>query len=751
MKTFIANLSLMRKLSLIMAIAAIALIAETAIFLSATSMIDKSFTTFETESFDGVKTVLETEKELNYFSRVTREIMLGGDLEENLEKLSSTHTNIETLFHHMEATLSTPEQKKLYKQAMQDATVFLNSSHDLMNTLRDGKHDLRKTYHVYHKEFSPLAKASRHSMDKLVESKMAEEKHMRQTFKEDLTSWGFIALAAGIVGMAIMITVMLMIVSQIRGSVESIRRGLQGFFAFLGGDRDRSEPISALGHDEFGEMGSMINDNIVRLETKTAEQRRAIGEFESVCSDAGKGFLYHRVNTRYADPALSQLTGTLNTLLDKTEETFASLIQQLIYCAQGNYSAVSNTHSDSKGSFASVEQSLSALTTSMSEVFALIARFSNEFTQNANLLAASGDSLSASANQQASSLEETAAAIEELTSNVASNTSKAEEMARAAREAKNAAETGNAVANNSLEAMNEIVTATEAIHQAVEIIDNIAFQTNILSLNAAVEAATAGDAGKGFAVVAQEVRNLANRSAEAAAQIQDLARTAREKSRGGLETSKNMMESFTTISEKISQTDNMVRDVANASREQMAGISQINDAVAQLDQMTQQNAKTANNVASVANEILAKTEQFEQMISRITFDQSTAAKACDVGLIFDTTKLKIDHINFKENNYKRLKNEAVSWKVTNHHECALGQWIDAHASSAFAQTPQWQMLLQHHEQVHKGVQEYIDTDLSDVTGQSVEDIAALIEHSVRGVFDGLDAVKANNCEKSYEF
>ena len=224
--------------------------------------------------------------------------------------------------------------------------------------------------------------------------------------------------------------------------------------------------------------------------------------------------------------------------------------------------------------------------------------------EDSSSLSHNSDELSRASNEQASSLEETAAAIEQMTGNISATANQADEMTAVAKEAKQAAESGNSVAKSGLAAMNEIFEATEAINQAVEVIDNIAFQTNILSLNAAVEAATAGDAGKGFAVVAQEVRNLANRSAEAAKQIQELARAARTKSEGGLTTTQNVMDSFSLISQKIAQTDEMVRNVANASREQMTGISQINDAVAQLDQMTQHNAKLANNTRDIAQKVL---------------------------------------------------------------------------------------------------------------------------------------------------
>ena len=523
--------------------------------------------------------------------------------------------------------------------------------------------------------------------------------------------------------------------------LSKFRDGLLSFFNFLHQKTDKTEIINIDTKDEFGEMAKVINEDIADFEKKFAEQNQSLIDFERVCNDASKGFLFHRAKTNYSDTSLNRLSMSLNTMLDQIELAFSGVNQVLIGFAQGNY-ASTTANKSVKGSFASVDQAMLSASTANSEIFGMLTQFSREFNQNAIVLSESGEELSTSANEQAASLEETAAAIEQLTSNVSANVGKTDEMTRVAQEAKAAAEQGNTIANESLSAMNEIVSATEAINQAVDVIDNIAFQTNILSLNAAVEAATAGDAGKGFAVVAQEVRNLANRSAEAAKQIQDLARTARIKSQNGLETSRNMMDGFTLISTKIEQTDSMVRDVASASREQMAGISQINDAVAQLDQMTQNNAKTAENVAEISNNILIKTERFEQILSRITFDATLEKQNCDINMSFETAKLKMDHVNFKENTYKKLKDSTSTWKVTSHHDCNLGKWIDAHANEPFAKTAEWNELLAVHEKVHNGTQAFIDADMSQ---QSLDYISAQLEEATVGVFKGIDNLKRIHC------
>jgi methyl-accepting chemotaxis protein len=746
MKNLLQRISVSKKLGFIMMLSSLVVLSGTMFFIVATSILNDDFENFEKQSFEGVKAVLETEKELNYFSRLTREIMLGGDLDENLEKLDKTLSKINTHFNEIDNSIVNSEEKIILKHAKDDALIFLNSSRELMYTIKSKEKNLVQAYKHYHKNFSPLAKASRTSMDKLVEAKMNEAKSMKAEFSQEILTWRTLAGIGGLLAIIGMNFIMMMISSQIKDSLIKTQNGLIAFFNFLGAQQEKATLLPNLGEDEFGTMGGIINDNINSLEKKFIEQQQSIIDFDAICSYASKGFMYNRITTQYTDPNLTSLSKSLNGMLDEIEQNFGTLIGMLTKMAQGNFKHEDKHSTESlNGSFASMMQAVDSMSISNSEIFALISKFSIEFSQEATVLSESGDELSTSANEQASSLEETAAAIEELTSNVAANASKAEEMSHVAKEAKIAAERGNSVAQVSLSAMNEIVSATEAIHQAVEIIDNIAFQTNILSLNAAVEAASAGDAGKGFAVVAQEVRNLANRSADAASQIKNLARTAREKSQGGLETSKNMMESFSVISTKIAHTDDMVRDVANASREQMAGISQINDAVSQLDQMTQQNAKTANNVAQIANEILYKTEQFEQMLSRIEFEESYQARSCDTELLFDIAKLKLDHVTFKENNYRQLKSATSNWSVTGHHECALGKWLDEHSSEEYAQSSEWQALLKDHEAVHTGVQELVNADTSDQNMETFYAISKQLEDSTQLVFNGLDSIKILNC------
>ncbi|PHR74468.1 MAG: hypothetical protein COA66_01385 [Arcobacter sp.] len=173
-------------------------------------------------------------------------------------------------------------------------------------------------------------------------------------------------------------------------------------------------------------------------------------------------------------------------------------------------------------------------------------------------------------------------------------------MAEYSNELKESIDSGQKLASSTVDSMDEINSQTQAIADAITVIDQIAFQTNILSLNAAVEAATAGEAGKGFAVVAQEVRNLASRSAEAAKEIKDLVEAATVKTNLGKQSADKMIEGYNILNTNIKKTTETINDIALSSKEQQTGIEQINDAITRLDQGTQENAAVASETALIA-------------------------------------------------------------------------------------------------------------------------------------------------------
>ena len=225
-------------------------------------------------------------------------------------------------------------------------------------------------------------------------------------------------------------------------------------------------------------------------------------------------------------------------------------------------------------------------------------------SDNANTLTQNMQGIANAANSQAASLEETAASLEEITSNITNNTQTAIQMATFGNKVKESISLGQQLANKTVLSMEDINSQTTAISEAITIIDQIAFQTNILSLNAAVEAATAGEAGKGFAVVAGEVRTLASRSAEAAKQIKELVQNAQKKTQEGKDIASDMIDGYSELNKNISTTLELISNVTTASKEQSSGMVQINDAVNNLDKITQINAQNASQANIIAQETL---------------------------------------------------------------------------------------------------------------------------------------------------
>ena len=233
-------------------------------------------------------------------------------------------------------------------------------------------------------------------------------------------------------------------------------------------------------------------------------------------------------------------------------------------------------------------------------------------------------------------------------------------MAKYSNEITKASSDGEKLANKTTLAMDEINTQVNLVNDAISVIDQIAFQTNILSLNAAVEAATAGEAGKGFAVVAQEVRNLATRSAEAAREIKAIVENATKKADLGKKISEDMISGYKTLNEDIIKTIDLIKGVESSSKEQLAGIEQINHAINSLDQQTQQNAQIASQTYNVAmqTDTIAKLIVSNANSKEFIGKNEVKAKTLDEN---STNKpiLDIKKPNFKEDKSKNIpsKNE----------------------------------------------------------------------------------------------
>jgi methyl-accepting chemotaxis protein len=258
-----------------------------------------------------------------------------------------------------------------------------------------------------------------------------------------------------------------------------------------------------------------------------------------------------------------------------------------------------------------------SITGPLRRVIAGLGESSKQVTGASSQVAQSSQSMAEGASQQASSLEETSASLEEMSSMTNQNAENAQQANGMVAETRDVTSRGREAMDRMTGAIERIKQSSDQTARILKTIDEIAFQTNLLALNAAVEAARAGEAGKGFAVVAEEVRNLAQRSAEAAKNTATLIEDAQKNADHGVHVSAEVEAVLSQIADKVQKVSHLVEEVAAASREQSRGIEQVNIAVSQMDQVTQSNAANSEEAASAAEELSAQAEQMNEMVAAL--------------------------------------------------------------------------------------------------------------------------------------
>ena len=231
------------------------------------------------------------------------------------------------------------------------------------------------------------------------------------------------------------------------------------------------------------------------------------------------------------------------------------------------------------------------------------------------------DDLAARTERQAASLEETAATISQMAGAVKTTAHRATDASTSVTMARDDARSGSVVVREAVEAMAGVEQSSQQIAQIVSLIDGIAFQTNLLALNAGVEAARAGDAGKGFAVVANEVRALAQRSADAARNVKTLIEESSVQVESGVRLVKETGDALDRIRERVVNASDLVNQIAAAAREQAEGVQQVNGAIETMDRMTQQNAAMVEQSNAASRTLANEAGKLADLVSRFTLDQ----------------------------------------------------------------------------------------------------------------------------------
>ncbi|ADG93599.1 methyl-accepting chemotaxis sensory transducer with Cache sensor [Arcobacter nitrofigilis DSM 7299] len=390
---------------------------------------------------------------------------------------------------------------------------------------------------------------------------------------------------------------------MVKKPLERFKINFNNFLDFITMVSNKYIPDENTNSDEIGELTLLINETALEIDKKLKDDIRVMGEVVLTADKVEQGIYKCRIHGDSENPMILTLKNTLNKMLNILEKNMLNVKDTLDEYINGDFRNRVIIDESLKEEMLAVMTRVNGLGDALSHSAKTNLSNGQALEKNSYNLTNSMKNLADKANDQAASLEETAAAVEEITSITRSNANNASKMSDLGQTVKLSVSKGQEHAANTALAMEEINEKVSAINEAINIIDQIAFQTNILSLNAAVESATAGEAGKGFAVVAQEVRNLASRSAEAAREIKELVEDANSKAMEGKKISDGMIEDYKELNKHISETIHIIEDVSSASKEQMNGIEQINDAVTKLDSVTQENASEANKIKNISSEV----------------------------------------------------------------------------------------------------------------------------------------------------
>ena len=449
----------------------------------------------------------------------------------------------------------------------------------------------------------------RTTVHKTAKSMHSMEENMTEILHEVTEKVTIVSLSIALVIMIIIVGLIYFIAKNITSSISTFQVGLIGFFDYLNRKSDHVIALDCNSKDEIGKMAKVVNENINLTKLSVDADRATIDTTIGILAEFGQGDLSQRLSIKSENPALEELMVLLNEMGTKMEDNINSVLNVLNQYS--NYDYMNSVDENNiKEHFLKLAVGVNGLGKSITGM--LVENKSTGLTldNSSKILLTNVDTLNKNSNHAAAALEETAAAVEEVTSNISSTTANVVSMANHATEVTQSAKVGQELAAETTNAMDEINEQVTAISEAIKVIDQIAFQTNILSLNAAVEAATAGEAGKGFAVVAQEVRNLAARSAEAANEIKSIVEHATSKANHGKKIADKMIDGYDTLNSSISKTIDLISDIETASKEQQTGIVQINDSINSLDKQTQENA----NIAAQAHEVAVQTDEIAKAV-----------------------------------------------------------------------------------------------------------------------------------------
>ncbi|CAK0770746.1 methyl-accepting chemotaxis protein [Gammaproteobacteria bacterium] len=535
--------------------------------------------------------------------------------------------SIEVFLDSLERDVSTLKNGEKVQHSIREYRATL---HALMEVEAEVKR-LSEGLGVVAQEVENLVFAAVAKADRIVEEAISRSEILVAKAKKDALLWTFLGL---LVPLVLTFLFDRSFCSRIQGLMSSLYRVAQG---------NLSVQVDAKGNDEIAVLARATNDMRIRLaklmeemETTTANnfhrqeqerieherrmqeavrgRERQVGEeIAGLAAAFVAGDLSRRMATTGREGILLTMSENVNRLADTIDSVIAEVCEEATALAEGDLDQ--RIDKDYQGAYLTLKHAFNTTSERLADIVREIDRAVNAIASVAGEISVGTADLSKRTENQAASLEETASAVAQLTAAVRANTENTQRAKTMASDLRVSAEQGGLVAGEAIGAMERIENASCKIADIIGVIDNIAFQTNLLSLNAAVEAARAGDAGRGFAVVAQEVRMLAQRSAQASKEIKTLIVNSDHQVKSGVDQVRKAGDALTGIAQGVEQVARIIEEIARGSTEQTTALNEINVAVNLMEEMTQRNAALAEETTAAVESMAGQASDLRTQMT----------------------------------------------------------------------------------------------------------------------------------------